>query len=420
MAHIQDRWYKTVELPNGKTQRVKTALYGKGLRYKLRYIGPDGRERSESFPDRQKEQAKARLIEIESDKRQGSYVDPVAGRIAFREYAEKWLRTNAVDESTRESTGSRIKNHLLPFFGAMQLKDIKPASVREWDRRLSARYAPGTRAVSFVILKAILSAAVDDGLIPKNPCSAKSVTPPKQPQRKIVPWKLDRVDSVRAGMSDRYKATVDVGAGCGLRQGEIFGLAVDDVDTEGGWLHVRRQVKRVHNKLVFGLPKNDRERRVPLSPRLGRVLNQHMNDFPPVECTLPWEDPASDQLVTACLIFTSERRCPINRCSFDQKHWARALRRAGVAPGRENGIHALRHFYASALLDAGRSIKAVSEYLGHHDPAFTLRVYAHLMPDDDARTRDAIDGLLGDDDDAGRPGDGLEDRSDDEKPGQAP
>lgn len=53
-------------------------------------------------------------------------------------------------------------------------------------------------------------------------------------------------------------------------------------------------------------------------------------------------------------------------------------------------MHALRHFYAS-VLDAGESIKAVSQYLGHTDPALTLRVYAHLMPTSRERTRAAID-----------------------------
>lgn len=54
-------------------------------------------------------------------------------------------------------------------------------------------------------------------------------------------------------------------------------------------------------------------------------------------------------------------------------------------------MHALRHFYASVLLDGGESIKAVSQYLGHADPALTLRVYAHLMPSSQERTRRAID-----------------------------
>ena len=67
---------------------------------------------------------------------------------------------------------------------------------------------------------------------------------------------------------------------------------------------------------------------------------------------------------------------------------------AGVELKRENGCHALRHFYASTLLDSGESIKALSEYLGHADPGFTLRTYTHLMPTSAERTRNAIDETL--------------------------
>jgi hypothetical protein len=54
-------------------------------------------------------------------------------------------------------------------------------------------------------------------------------------------------------------------------------------------------------------------------------------------------------------------------------------------------MHVLRHTYASVLLDAGESIKALSLYLGHADPGFTLRVYTHLLPASEDRTRRAID-----------------------------
>ncbi|MFI6178547.1 hypothetical protein ACIA8R_23650 [Nonomuraea sp. NPDC051191] len=57
---------------------------------------------------------------------------------------------------------------------------------------------------------------------------------------------------------------------------------------------------------------------------------------------------------------------------------------------REHGMHALQHFYASVLLDAGENIKALIEYLGHHDPGFTLRTYTHLMPSSQDRTRNAV------------------------------
>ncbi|GAB3812121.1 hypothetical protein GCM10027605_53340 [Micromonospora zhanjiangensis] len=51
-------------------------------------------------------------------------------------------------------------------------------------------------------------------------------------------------------------------------------------------------------------------------------------------------------------------------------------------------------FYAAALLDAGESISALASYLGHADPGFTLRVYTHLMPASEERTRRAIDDPL--------------------------
>lgn len=89
------------------------------------------------------------------------------------------------------------------------------------------------------------------------------------------------------------------------------------------------------------------------------------------------------------------------RTSLNDYAWKPALVAAGLLPApetkddaysaaREHGMHALRHFYASALLDSGENIKAVSEYLGHSNAALTLRIYAHLMPSSQARTRTAI------------------------------
>lgn len=52
-----------------------------------------------------------------------------------------------------------------------------------------------------------------------------------------------------------------------------------------------------------------------------------------------------------------------------------------------DGMHALRHFYASTLLAGGVSIKEVAGYLGHADPGFTLRTYTHLVPSSHAPAR---------------------------------
>jgi integrase len=58
------------------------------------------------------------------------------------------------------------------------------------------------------------------------------------------------------------------------------------------------------------------------------------------------------------------------------------------------GLHALRHFYASALIRHGESVKVVQKRLGHSSAVVTLDTYAHLWPDSDYRTRDAVEAAL--------------------------
>ena len=58
-------------------------------------------------------------------------------------------------------------------------------------------------------------------------------------------------------------------------------------------------------------------------------------------------------------------------------------------------FHDLRHTVASILLSQGQSVRAVSQRLGHSNPALTLRVYAHCMPSDDPQLAAALNKLLG-------------------------
>lgn len=132
--------------------------------------------------------------------------------------------------------------------------------------------------------------------------------------------------------------------------------------------------------------------------------------YPPVPVELPWKTPEG-RPATARLLVTTPQGRAVHRSAFNVSRWQPALKAAGIPAGRENGQHALRHYDASALLARGVDIRALSEYLGHHDPGFTLRTYVHLMPDADDRARQAVDAAFASSDGPATAQGGHDDRS---------
>ncbi|MDT7800537.1 MAG: hypothetical protein QOI78_3970, partial [Actinomycetota bacterium] len=152
----------------------------------------------------------------------------------------------------------------------------------------------------------------------------------------------------------------------------------------------------VDNVLCFAPPKRGKTREVPIGGELLSALDGYAEQFPATEITLPWVHPEGKP-VTVKLLMVDYDGLPFRRGGFRLSVWLPALKKAGIEkPTRADGMHALRHLYASVLLDAGESIKALSSYLGHSDPGFTLRVYTHLLPTSHERTRNAVDALFRD------------------------
>lgn len=403
-GHIQDRWFKTATGTDGKPVRQKTDRHGTGMRYRARYVGPDGAEKSRSFPDRQKRRAEEWLAQTEADMLRGQYVDPKAARVTFQQYAERWISGQTTDPTTRIAVETRLRLHAFPNIGSRPLGAFRPVHIREFVHALEKAPIAGTYARTiYANVRAVLSAAVDDGYLARNPCGAGSVRPPAVSTGRVTPWLPVQVRSVRAALPERYRAMLDVGSGCGLRQGEIIGLAEDAVHFDSDTLRVVTQVKLIRGVAVFAPPKGNKERDVPLPSCVAVALKHHIENHPPVDVELPWQRP-DGRRVTRRLLFTNSARGIVWRSNFNVQEWKPALAAAGLIPtpqagkpyasAREHGMHALRHSYASVLLDAGESVKAVSEYLGHSDPAMTLRVYAHLMPTSRERARRAVDQLL--------------------------
>jgi integrase len=388
-----DLWSLNARGDDGKKLPSKRA--GRGKRWRVRYDDDAGVPRSRLF----EREADAKAFEHRVHA--GTHVEPAAGSVRLREYADSWLAAQTFNRSTWEAVEARLRLHVYPVLGDLEVRTLekRPSLIQAWLKGMHGRLSDNTIRPILANLSSILTAALDDGMIGRNPCRLKSVKAPPKARKRIRPWVGEQVQAIHDALSPRYAAMVDVGYGLGLRQGEVFGLAVDDVP----WLsrdpvvHVRRQVKIVGGKLVFAPPKFGQERDVPLARVTSARLSAHLQRWPATAITLPWEEP-DGRPTAAKLIFTNSRGGAIVRPNFNRDIWQPALIRAGItgAPGREHGFHMLRHTYASTQLHGGTDIRALAEYLGHSDPGFTLREYEHLMPGAEGRARRVVDEAYGD------------------------
>jgi integrase len=385
MADVDDRWFKT-DRETG--ERVRTARYGTSLRYAARWRDDQRKQRSKCF--RTKKEADDHLAKVTVDLARGQYVDPKAGRITLRDWVTIWEAQQTSNVSSQYQVSLRLRTHVLPQLGGRALVAITPSVVQSWLRGRRGEVADNYARLLLGNLSAVLQAAVDDGRIARNPCRAPSVKAPPRQTKKVVPWSHEWVDAMRDQLDGRYREFVTVGAGVGLRQGEIFGLAVEDIDFLRKVIHVRRQVKILGGKLFFDLPKRGKTRDVPLADSVGLRLAAHIKAFPPTLVSLPWGAPDGKPR-EARLMFTTPNGNAIHRQTFTDYTWRPALKSCGIPQVRENGSHALRHRFASVVLDGGASIRDLADWLGHEDPGFTLRVYSHLMPGSEARMRQAVD-----------------------------
>lgn len=364
---------------------------GGSATYRVRYRDPAGVQSSKTFD--KLSQAKSFQATVEADKARGTYVDQSLGRMTLGEYAELWLAMQTYGESTREQTAHRVRRHVIPSLGATPLAALRTSQVQAWVRAKQQELGPRTVRLLVSLLSSILNAAVDDERIAKNPCRSSSIRLPKLDDRKIVPWTEQQVRDVRQSLPDRYRIMLTITTGLGLRQGEVFGLAVEDVDFLRGVVRVQRQVSIVGSRLVFALPKGRKVREVPLPSSVADLLSAHLQAFPARAVTLPWEVPTG-QPVEARLFLSSREGGALNRNYVNRSIWKPALTAAGIAATREQGMHSGRHFYASVQLEAGTSIRALAEYLGHADPGFTLRTYTHLMPQSQDKAKRAVNDVF--------------------------
>jgi integrase len=403
---IYDRWFRT-ERTDGSSKKVRSSEYGCEQRWQVRWRDDQGRQRKQAYA--KKSDAERFEATVKTQLASGTYMDPSAGDVTLQVYAESWRKRQTHDTASAERVAGALARHVYSAAGTPGRTPTGAPSIGDYPLRALARQpsvvqtwlagiplAPNSVRLVVAWVAPVFTAAVEDGLISKNPLKASQVRLPKAVKRDVTAWSAEQVAAVADAMPARWAALVCLGAAAGMRQGELFAVAVEDVDFLRRNVHVAVQVKYVGGRFTFAPTKNRKVRDTPVSARVIPILSEHVRLHPPVEVTLPWHNPRDPKQhgkpVTRRLLFTGRDGGALNRMSFN-RWWQKAWKAAGVPVGEANGCHVLRHTAASAWLSAGLGLARVAAYLGDTQEVI-LRTYSHFMPDDEDRAREIMDRFL--------------------------
>jgi integrase len=249
------------------------------------------------------------------------------------------------------------------------LQSVLRSDVQMMVKELSETYAAGTVRNIYEVLARVYGSALDDRLVASTPC--RRIVLPAVNDAEVKPPTAEEVSSVADAVHERYRGLVILLAGSGLRIGEALGLMVSDIDFLRRTVRVERQRMQDGN---LGPTKTGKSvRTVPLGQVVVDELAAHLARHP-----------------SSAGLFLAPQGQPLRYGAW-KTAWASAQRETGLTMD----THALRHFYASALIAGGASVKQVQVVLGHASPVITLRVYAHLWPGDEDRIRSISDDALG-------------------------
>jgi len=332
-----------------------------------------------SFYGATAEEANNKKFQALAEQSQGIlFSDP--GRLTVGEYLQSWLIDTAryqVSEGSFERYERTCRNHLVPFFGRLRLRELTAAHVRAFKaRKIEESLNPNTVGVMQGVLSTALNQAVDDGLIPSNPASRvkKAATREHSPMRSLSQEEASRL--LEAAVGTRDEAMLTLALRTGMRQGELAALRWEDVNLIGKpSINVRRSAD-TRTKTRVSTTKTGKERKIHVGPRTVEDLKAHRaKQREERMAATSWTDPS--------LVFPNTKG-KIRRRGSVMRSLRQFLGEAGLPT--KIRFHDLRHTAGTLALQQGVPLHTVSRMLGHADPAMMLRRYAHVLDDmrDDA------------------------------------
>ncbi len=321
------------------------------------------------------------------------------------EYLTRWLNNTAKNKvwaATYRRYKQLVELYLSPILGGVKLSKLAPLHVEQCyatmlkgtDKRRPA--GATTRRAAGTVLSIALRHAVRVKLIQNNPAADVAKARPDEREMKVM-TQAQAKRFLEAAKSHRHYALFALALGSGMRQGELLALQWGDIDFDKGTVEVKRSLSQVNAEFIVKEPKSKAGRRsILLPPFVLAALRDHRTAAlkagqisDPVFCTKTGTFTSKNNFVRQVF------RPLIAKANTDD------VKRAGETNTEPDPIpinfrfHDLRHTHASHLIAAGHSIKAVSRRLGHADITITLKVYAHLMPNDDEKLAAGVEALYG-------------------------
>lgn len=339
------------------------------------------RERQWQKAGTTKREAQRVLTELLDAHETNTYLEP--DRITVGDYlTSEWLPSirNEIRHSTFDAYRRNIEIHVIPRIGAARLQALRPIDLtRFYSDLLEAGRRDGRGGLSAKSVRNIhlmLRKAFDDavGLLFLRSNPALGAKPPKSARSAgaaIRNWTTSELRRFLAENRDHHHWPLwYLAANTGMRRGELLGLRWRDVDLATARLSIRTTILSVGYQITASDPKTARgARTIDLDPRTVQILRDHRvrQEERRRELGCGYRDD---------LVFARPDGSPHHPDLITQA-FDRRVARTAVARIR---LHDLRHTHATLLLMAGVPPKVVSERLGHASVAFTMDIYAHVIP----------------------------------------
>ena len=316
----------------------------------------------------------------------------------FTEYSKRWLRLHVKPNcklSTSISYKQVLDRYLVPHFGDTRLDQITRDKVKTYFSETVAeeKFGHGTLKNMLATIMTILSHAVEDGLVVSNPALRLGKVAFRKAPKRAADF-LTRSEAQRFLQKahllkpERYPLFLTA-LRAGLRLGELLALEWRDIqfgeseDNSNRFIIVRHNFTRGQ----FTTTKSRKERRVDLSKELRRGLLE-LRDKRILAAVSRGNFDESHQPRLSKLVFPSETGGPINGSNVFNRDFLPLLEAEGI---RRVTFHALRHTFASLLIQQGASLAYVKEQMGHSSIQVTVDIYGHLIPGGNIGWVDALD-----------------------------